>query len=253
MCKFPSFTGVGLWVALKNSCTICLYHTETFRLLQDINIASNVSRVLAARDVSQPQRSIHVTAMAASRGLLWVGTNVGIALTVPLPRLEGVPIISGRANISYHAHFGPVNFFLNLQRKVLTELASSSSAMPPLPPASSKSVSATIKEEPELDLKSNGGGGTDSGINSLSHASVSLDETESTPSSKPPLKKQQSAEGLLSEASRQHPKLRHRNSSPLRRRSRADYHHQHTQAQVSRRISWNYCISGPKRLTSRNR
>ena len=223
-------------MALKNSCTICLYHTETFRHLQDINIASNVSRVLAAREVSQPQRSIHVTAMAASRGLLWVGTNVGIALTVPLPRLEGVPIISGRANISYHAHFGPVNFFLNLQRKVLTDVASSSSAIPPLPMASNKSVSATIKEEPELDLKSNGG--TDSGLNSLSHASVSLDETESTPSSKPPLKKQQSAEGLLSDASRQHPKLRHRNSSPLRRRSRADYHHHHTQAQVQHRIFW---------------
>jgi Rho guanine nucleotide exchange factor 10 len=27
-------SGVGLWVALKNSSTICLYHTETFRHLQ---------------------------------------------------------------------------------------------------------------------------------------------------------------------------------------------------------------------------
>ena len=89
-------------------------------MFQDINIASNVSRVLAARDVSQPQRSIHVTSLMASRGLLWVGTNVGIALTVPLPRLEGVPIISGRANISYHAHFGPVTFFLNVQHKVIS-------------------------------------------------------------------------------------------------------------------------------------
>ena len=79
-----------------------------------------MSRVLAARDVSQPQRSIHVTSLMASRGLLWVGTNVGIALTVPLPRLEGVPIISGRANISYHAHFGPVTFFLNVQHKVIS-------------------------------------------------------------------------------------------------------------------------------------
>ena len=83
-------SGVGLWLALRHSATICLYHTETFRHLQDINIASNVSRVLAARDVTRPQRSIHVTALMASRGLLWVGTNVGIALTVPLPRLEGL-------------------------------------------------------------------------------------------------------------------------------------------------------------------
>ena len=111
-------SGVGLWVALRNSSTICLYHTETFRHLQDINIASNVSRVLAARYVSQPQRNIYVTALLASRGLLWVGTNVGIALTVPLPRLEGVPIISGRANISYHAHYGCVSFFMNINHKV---------------------------------------------------------------------------------------------------------------------------------------
>ena len=51
----------------------------------------------------------------ACKGLLWVGTNVGISLTIPLPRLEGVPIISGRVNISYHAHFGPITFLLAIQ------------------------------------------------------------------------------------------------------------------------------------------
>ena len=86
---------------------------------QDIDIATNVRRVLAARDLSNNKKSIYVTALSAAKGLLWVGTNVGIALTIPLPRLEGVPIISGKANISYHAHFGPVRMFLPLQPKVL--------------------------------------------------------------------------------------------------------------------------------------
>ncbi len=144
-------SGVGLWVALKNSATICLYHTETFRHLQDINIASNVSRVLAARDVSQPQRSIHVTALMASRGLLWVGTNVGIALTVPLPRLEGVPIISGRANISYHAHFGPVTFFLNLQPRVVADTPQAPPMATPLCAATAQQSAAAIREEPERE------------------------------------------------------------------------------------------------------
>jgi len=112
--------GVGLWVSMANSSTIALYHTESFIHMQDINIANNVSRVLAAREVSSNRRSIYVTALAAAKGLLWVGTNVGIALTIPLPRLEGVPIISGKANISYHAHFGPVRMFLPLQPKVHT-------------------------------------------------------------------------------------------------------------------------------------
>lgn len=109
-------SGIGLWISLKNSSIICLYNTETFKHLQDINIASNVLRVTSSHQ--NPSResssSIQVTALMAAKGMLWVGTNVGITLTIPLPRLEGVPIISGGVNISYHAHLGPVNFLLPL-------------------------------------------------------------------------------------------------------------------------------------------
>ncbi|XP_017761572.1 PREDICTED: rho guanine nucleotide exchange factor 10-like protein isoform X2 [Eufriesea mexicana] len=121
--KLMAHSGVGLWVALKNSSTVCLYHTETFKHLQDINIASNVLRVTRSNNASSScgdnvnnnQTTVTVTALLACKGLLWVGTNVGISLTIPLPRLEGVPIISGRVNISYHAHFGPITFLLAIQ------------------------------------------------------------------------------------------------------------------------------------------
>ncbi|KAJ9586693.1 hypothetical protein L9F63_019731 [Diploptera punctata] len=120
-------SGIGLWISLKNSSTICLYHTETFKHLQNINIASNVLQVTSpsalnncsVRDCTNNNNRtcVTVTALMACKGLLWVGTNVGIILTIPLPRLEGVPIISGRVNISYHAHFGPISFLLALQPK----------------------------------------------------------------------------------------------------------------------------------------
>ncbi|XP_070162011.1 rho guanine nucleotide exchange factor 10 isoform X2 [Polyergus mexicanus] len=119
--RLMAHSGVGLWVALKNSSTVCLYHTETFKHLQDINIASNVLRVTKMNNplnlcggtlAVNSQTAVTVTALLACKGLLWVGTNVGISLTIPLPRLEGVPIISGRVNISYHAHFGPITFLL---------------------------------------------------------------------------------------------------------------------------------------------
>lgn len=32
---------------------------------------------------------ISITYLLASKGLLWIGTNVGCVLTLPLPRLEG--------------------------------------------------------------------------------------------------------------------------------------------------------------------
>ncbi|XP_018562299.1 rho guanine nucleotide exchange factor 10 [Anoplophora glabripennis] len=114
-------SGIGLWISQKNSSTICLYHTETFKHLQDINIASIVMRVngtTGPRDsVNNNRPLVLVTALLACKGLLWVGTNVGRVLTIPLPRLEGVPIISGRVNVSYHAHFGPISFLLALQPK----------------------------------------------------------------------------------------------------------------------------------------
>jgi Rho guanine nucleotide exchange factor 10 len=109
--------GVGLWISLKHSSIICLYHTETFKHLQDINIAPHILRVTSNNSSSNSSPSIYVTALMACKGMLWVGTNVGISLTVPLPRLEGVPIISGNVNISYHAHCGPVTFFQPLITK----------------------------------------------------------------------------------------------------------------------------------------
>ena len=115
--------GVGLWVATHNSSVISLYHTESFIHMRDINIAGNVNRVLTARDTMANggvKRPVAVTALSATKGLLWIGTNVGMALTIPLPRLEGVPIVSGKANISYHAHFGPVRMFLTLSTSVTT-------------------------------------------------------------------------------------------------------------------------------------
>lgn len=111
--------GVGLWISLKNSPIICLYHMETFKHLQDINIAHNILRVTSKSETPSKNSlsTVYVTALMACKGLLWVGTNVGFTLTVPLPRLEGLPIISGNINISYHAHLGPVTFFLPLITK----------------------------------------------------------------------------------------------------------------------------------------
>lgn len=95
--------GIGLWVSLINSSIIKLYHTETFKHLQDVNVSSNVKRILG--ELVDPL-GIYVTAMLATRGLLWIGTNVGVIVTLNLPRLQGVPLISGCLNVALHRHTG---------------------------------------------------------------------------------------------------------------------------------------------------
>ena len=50
----------------------------------------------------------HITCMLARGGLLWVGTDSGVIVSYPLPRLGGIPQVSGRPCVSFHGHEGPV-------------------------------------------------------------------------------------------------------------------------------------------------
>lgn len=81
---------------------------------------TNIIFLQLGKDKDKSPNTIHVTSLLASKGLLWVGTNVGILLTVPLPRLEGVPIITGRVSLALHAHQGPVQLLLSLQPKPMS-------------------------------------------------------------------------------------------------------------------------------------
>ncbi|XP_077509982.1 uncharacterized protein LOC144120988 isoform X5 [Amblyomma americanum] len=120
-------SGTGLWIALKNSSRISLYHTETFQHLQDVDVAEGVNRFLSAKQGSV-RPAVTVTSLVAGPGLLWVGTSAGVVLTLPLPRLEGVPILGGRTYLAHHGHRGPVTFLLCLQPRVHPSRRSSSRA-----------------------------------------------------------------------------------------------------------------------------
>lgn len=103
--------GSGIFVSLLDSPVVKLYHAETLKHLQDINVATSIRRVL--NDFKE-EIMVTVTSMMATRGLLWIGTNVGMIATLTLPRLQGVPLVSGSTNVALHRFLGPVNIMLNL-------------------------------------------------------------------------------------------------------------------------------------------
>ncbi|XP_058380867.1 rho guanine nucleotide exchange factor 10 isoform X3 [Diceros bicornis minor] len=98
--------GVGIWIAFTSGSTLRLFHTETLKHLQDINIATPVHHMLPG-----PQR-LSVTSLLVCHGLLMVGTSLGIVVALPVPRLQGIPKVTGRGMVSYHAHNGPVKFLV---------------------------------------------------------------------------------------------------------------------------------------------
>ncbi|XP_040917129.1 rho guanine nucleotide exchange factor 10 isoform X3 [Toxotes jaculatrix] len=96
--------GVGIWIAFSSGSTLRLFHTETLEHLQDINIATPVHSILPGN------QRVSVSSLLVCHGLLLVGTNLGVTVALSVPRLQGIPKVTGRGMVSLHAHNGPVKF-----------------------------------------------------------------------------------------------------------------------------------------------
>uniref|UniRef100_W5LHK5 Rho guanine nucleotide exchange factor 10 n=1 Tax=Astyanax mexicanus TaxID=7994 RepID=W5LHK5_ASTMX len=125
--------GVGIWIAFSSGSTLRLFHTETLEHLQDINIATPVNNILSGH------QRVSVSSLLVCHGLLLVGTNLGVTVALSVPRLQGIPKVTGRGMVSFHAHYGPVKFLTaalpvcNLPQTTTapTALSSSSQCGPP--------------------------------------------------------------------------------------------------------------------------
>ncbi|NWT03403.1 ARGAL protein, partial [Mionectes macconnelli] len=96
--------GSGVWMAFASGSSIRLFHTETLEHLQEINIATRTTFVLPGH------KHVRVTSLLICQGSLWVGTDQGIIVLLPVPRLEGIPKITGKGMVSLNGHGGPVEF-----------------------------------------------------------------------------------------------------------------------------------------------
>ncbi|XP_036855978.1 rho guanine nucleotide exchange factor 10-like protein isoform X4 [Manis javanica] len=96
--------GSGVWMAFSSGSSIRLFHTETLEHLQEINIATRTTFLLPG------QKQLCVTSLLICQGLLWVGTDQGVIVLLPVPRLEGIPKITGKGMVSLNGHCGPVTF-----------------------------------------------------------------------------------------------------------------------------------------------
>ncbi|XP_028995595.1 rho guanine nucleotide exchange factor 10 isoform X2 [Betta splendens] len=129
--------GVGIWIAFSSGSTLRLFHTETLEHLQDINIATPVHSVLPGN------QRVSVSSLLVCYGLLLVGTNLGVTVALSVPRLQGIPKVTGRGMVSLHAHNGPVKFLT---------MAAAVCNRPSAPPSSS-STSVPARDTDDADLQ----------------------------------------------------------------------------------------------------
>ncbi|KAM8916428.1 rho guanine nucleotide exchange factor 10 isoform 2-T2 [Spinachia spinachia] len=116
--------GVGIWIAFSSGSTLRLFHTETLEHLQDINVATPVHNTLPGN------QRVSVSSLLVCHGLLLVGTNLGVTVALSVPRLQGIPKVTGRGMVSLHAHNGPVKF-LSAAAAVCNRSPGPSASVPP--------------------------------------------------------------------------------------------------------------------------
>nr|CBN80691.1 Rho guanine nucleotide exchange factor 10-like protein [Dicentrarchus labrax] len=121
--------GGGVWMAFSQGSSIRLFHTETLELLQEINISTRSTLLnteqtadLFSTNAFNSPKSMRVTSLLICQGLLWVGTAQGLIITLPVPKLEGIPKITGKGMISLNAHCGPVDFLVATTSTLSPEL-----------------------------------------------------------------------------------------------------------------------------------
>lgn len=106
-------SSLGVWVTLKGSAHVCLYHPDTFEQLAEVDVTPPVHRMLAGTDFLLPSwgrprqgqppgavmlflppgsdaiirqhkaACLRITALLVCEELLWVGTSAGVVLTMP--------------------------------------------------------------------------------------------------------------------------------------------------------------------------
>ncbi|XP_041828078.1 rho guanine nucleotide exchange factor 10 isoform X2 [Melanotaenia boesemani] len=137
--------GVGIWIAFSSGSTLRLFHTETLEHLQDINIATPVNNILPGN------QRVLVSSLLVCHGLLLVGTNLGVTVALSVPRLQGIPKVTGRGMVSLHAHNGPVKFLTMAAAVCNRPSGLPSSSHSPLQPTGSQDAEPT---QPPLDSSS---------------------------------------------------------------------------------------------------
>ncbi|XP_042562538.1 rho guanine nucleotide exchange factor 10-like protein, partial [Clupea harengus] len=128
--------GGGVWMAFSEGSSLRLFHTETLEHLQEINVSTRPAYL------DPGQKAICVTSLLICQGLLWVGTAQGIIVTFPVPKLEGIPKITGKAMTSLNAHSGPVDFLVATSSMLSPDLLKRDSVSDRLDSASDPSAAA---------------------------------------------------------------------------------------------------------------
>ncbi|CAF1106478.1 unnamed protein product [Adineta ricciae] len=77
-----TWSGDGVWLSVRLSSTLQLYHARTYQHLQDVDIQPYVEKMIVTEKTGP--YFVHISALNIACRRLWIGTGNGIIISVPL-------------------------------------------------------------------------------------------------------------------------------------------------------------------------
>ncbi|UJR21922.1 hypothetical protein I4U23_024991 [Adineta vaga] len=77
-----TWSGDGVWLSIRLSSTLQLYHAHTYQHLQDVDIQPYVEKMIITEKTGP--YFVHISALNIACRRLWIGTGNGIIISVPL-------------------------------------------------------------------------------------------------------------------------------------------------------------------------
>ncbi|XP_011409669.1 PREDICTED: rho guanine nucleotide exchange factor 10-like protein [Amphimedon queenslandica] len=113
--------GAGVWIALSKGSILYLFHKDTKKPVQEINIKGSLSNIVANANIEDKLNShvnIHITSLLVESGFLWTGTSSGATLIYRIPPLNGLPILNSRPFLAGDGHNGTVRVLVSVQTQI---------------------------------------------------------------------------------------------------------------------------------------
>ncbi|CAF2094494.1 unnamed protein product [Rotaria magnacalcarata] len=77
-----TWSGDGVWLSIRLSSTLQLYHAQTYQHLQDVDVQPYVEKMISTEKAGL--YFVHISALTIACRRLWIGTGNGIIISVPL-------------------------------------------------------------------------------------------------------------------------------------------------------------------------
>ncbi|CAF3435313.1 unnamed protein product [Rotaria sp. Silwood1] len=77
-----TWSGDGVWLSIRLSSTLQLYHAQTYQHLQDVDVQPYVEKMITTEKTGL--YFVHISALTIACRRLWIGTGNGIIISVPL-------------------------------------------------------------------------------------------------------------------------------------------------------------------------